>query len=136
MNKLEINTEEHKYLLNGKPIDYATEINIKITANSLPEVKITTMCELEAALKECNLTKRHGAEEEKNINEKIDNLILHLCESAESMLDQPNSFNETVPAQTVSALAKLLNARRNLDSNAFAQKLYSEISKEMDSQYF
>ena len=76
MNKLEINTEECKYLLNGKPIEGAKEINIKITADNPPEAEITKVCELDVNLKDCDLTERYSNEDEKNIDEK---LIILLC---------------------------------------------------------
>lgn len=55
MNKLEIDTEKNKFLLNGKPIKNATEITIRITPNDIPEATITVMCETDMVLNNCEL---------------------------------------------------------------------------------
>lgn len=55
MNKLEINTEKREFLLNGKPIENATEITIRITPDSVPEAKITVMCKADMVLNNCEL---------------------------------------------------------------------------------
>lgn len=56
MNKIEINTEKGKFLLNGKPIKNATEITIKIIPSGIPEVKLTVISALDMKLDNCNLT--------------------------------------------------------------------------------
>lgn len=56
MCKLEIDSEKQKYLLNGKPIENATEIIIRITPEGIPEVKLTIMSDLNITLEDCNLT--------------------------------------------------------------------------------
>ena len=54
MNKLEIDTEKNKFLLNGKPIKNSTEITIRITPNDIPEATITVMCETDMVLNNCD----------------------------------------------------------------------------------
>ena len=56
MCKLEIDSEKQKYLLNGKPIENATEIIIRITPEGIPEVELTIMSDLNITLEDCNLT--------------------------------------------------------------------------------
>lgn len=75
-------------------------------------------------------------ETEKIINQKVDNLIIHLCSNIELSLDHPNPIDESATAKMVSALAELLKVRKSFDSNKFVQELRSEISKEIDSEYF
>lgn len=56
MCKLEIDSEKQKYLINGHPIENATEIIIRITPEGIPEVKLTIMSDLDITLEDCNLT--------------------------------------------------------------------------------
>jgi hypothetical protein len=60
MNKLEIDTEKNKFLLNGKPIKNATEITVKFTPNRLPEVKLTVISKLAVKMDNCNLNQLGG----------------------------------------------------------------------------
>lgn len=55
MNKIEIDTEKQKYLLNGKPIKGLTEITINITTDGIPKVTLTVMSELDAEFNNCCL---------------------------------------------------------------------------------
>ena len=57
MNKIEIDTEKQKYLLDGKPIKGLKEITINITTDGIPEVTLTVMGELDAKFNNCCLTK-------------------------------------------------------------------------------
>ncbi len=56
MNKLQINTEENQYLLNGKPIDFATEITIRIVPNEIPTAKVKVMCDMDINISECEVS--------------------------------------------------------------------------------
>ena len=56
MNEIEINTQENKFLLNGSPIVNVTEITIKITPESVPEVTLTVNSELDIKLDKCELS--------------------------------------------------------------------------------
>ena len=57
MNKIEIDTEKQKYLLNGEPIKGLKEITINITTDGFPEVTLTVASELDAKIDNCCLTK-------------------------------------------------------------------------------
>lgn len=50
MNKIEIDTEKQKYLLNGEPIKGLKEITISVTVDGIPEVTLTVMSELDIKL--------------------------------------------------------------------------------------
>lgn len=136
MNKLEINTEEQKYLLDGKPIDNATEIDIKISAGKPPEAKITRICESEVNLRDCELTEQYGTEDEKSIDAKVDHLILHMCDNIESLLNYPDPLDESTTATMASALAELLKARKSFDSNTLKQTLCDILSQETAQELF
>ena len=56
MNKIEIDTEKQKYLLNGEPIKGLKEITINITTDGFPEVTLTVESELDAEIDNCCLT--------------------------------------------------------------------------------
>lgn len=56
MNKLEIDTKNRKYYLNGKPIENATKITITLTPDSVPEVSITVNSDIKLSVSDLKLT--------------------------------------------------------------------------------